>query len=397
MGAIKMFTPWDLRPTIEITAFTLTSLSTLVVAIRFYCRIWIVGRLKFYDYLTVAAVLSTWALCACNHYQLQFGSGAQGGSKASANLSKEQLQEHMRHELVGSAVSWYLYHIGYLFTLAMVKLSILVFYLSFATRRVFRILVNICIGITVASSIAMILVVALQCPKKPQFALTPGILVNRRRVHCFDLRVVFYWQSGYNIASDLVILLLPMPLLFGIQGMHRAKRLSLILVFSVGLLIPIASGIRFWGLYLWATSGLLARYYGGYIIFWSQVELNTAIICSSAPSLQPLLKRAFHRLSSSRDAYYYYGGGQNLPSPIPWPETTRLGHQRCDSISGLQHPPSVYDPKVRAETTVQSKPVVNDLTEEEKMIRARVRAFSSPSSSIYSMPISPAHPAFSTP
>lgn len=38
MGAIKMFTPWDLRPTIEITAFTLTSLSTLVVAIRYVQR-----------------------------------------------------------------------------------------------------------------------------------------------------------------------------------------------------------------------------------------------------------------------------------------------------------------------------------------------------------------------
>jgi hypothetical protein len=34
IGATKMFTPEDLRLTVEITAFTLTALSTLVVAIR---------------------------------------------------------------------------------------------------------------------------------------------------------------------------------------------------------------------------------------------------------------------------------------------------------------------------------------------------------------------------
>lgn len=150
--------------------------------------------------------------------------------------------------MVGSAVSWYAYHIGYLFTLAMVKLSILVFYLSFATRRTFRILVHVCILITVTASIAMILLVALQCPKKPSAALTPEIIINRGKYHCMDLRVIFYWQSGFNMASDLVILVLPMPLLFRLHGMHRAKRLSLMLVFSIGLLVPIASGIRFWGL-----------------------------------------------------------------------------------------------------------------------------------------------------
>jgi hypothetical protein len=34
MGVHQMFTPYDLRPTIEITAFTLTALSTFVVVTR---------------------------------------------------------------------------------------------------------------------------------------------------------------------------------------------------------------------------------------------------------------------------------------------------------------------------------------------------------------------------
>jgi hypothetical protein len=69
------------------------------------------------------------------------------------------------------------------------------------------------------------------------------------------------------MGSDIVILLLPMPVLYSLR-MGRAKRLSVVAVFAVSLLIPIASGVRLWGLSLWANSGLHARYYGGYIIFW---------------------------------------------------------------------------------------------------------------------------------
>lgn len=124
----------------------------------------------------------------------------------------------------------------------------------------------------------------------------------------------------------------------------------------------------------------------------SQVELNTAIICASAPSLQPLIKRAFHRLSSSRGAYYYYGGGQYLTTLPPSPEATETRYTRRDSVSEVRLPAAVYVPKA----TIQTKVTPTGLTEEEEMIRARVRAFSNPSSPINTGPISPAQPAFIT-
>lgn len=151
--------------------------------------------------------------------------------------------------------------------MGLIKLSILVFYLNFATQRTFRILVQISIVVVAAASTLMIFIVAFQCPKMPSYAFSSGILRDRGRGHCFDLRIVFYWQSGFSIGSDLVILLLPMPLLISLR-MRTIKRISLIAVFAVGLLIPIASGVRLWSLYLWAHSGLHARYYGGYLIFW---------------------------------------------------------------------------------------------------------------------------------
>lgn len=145
--------------------------------------------------------------------------------------------------------------------MGLIKLSILVFYLSFATHRTFRRLVHLAIIIVAAISLIMIFIIAFQCPKDPSYALTEGIYIDRGIAHCWNLRIVFYCQAGFNIGSDLAILILPMPLLLSLQ-MHTTKRISLIAVFSVGLLVPIASGVRLWGLYLWAHSGKLARWSG---------------------------------------------------------------------------------------------------------------------------------------
>jgi hypothetical protein len=190
-------------------------------------------------------------------------------------MDQDQKQAYRNRQRAGAAASWYAYHIGYLLTLTLVKLSILFFYLSFATERTFRIIVRVCIVVVTIISAGMIVCMAVQCPKQPQFALTASMLNNRGRIYCFDMRIVFYWQAAFNMASDLVILALPLPLLYRLR-MHKIKRLSILVVFCTGLLVPIASGIRFWGVYLWANSGKLSRYYGGYLIFWLVLQPMSA-------------------------------------------------------------------------------------------------------------------------
>ncbi|KAF2832610.1 hypothetical protein CC86DRAFT_401372 [Ophiobolus disseminans] len=393
---IQMSLPYDLRPVLQYTAFTLTSVSTLVVATRFYCRIWIVGRLKVYDYMALFALLSTWGLCVCNYYQVIYGTGYLKPPDFFDHISKEEQEKYKLYRIIGSAVSWYAYHIGYLFTLALIKLSILVFYLSFATQRTFRILVHLSIVIVAAASVAMILVNALQCPKNPKIALTAAILEDKGRQHCLDLRIVFYLQAGFNMVSDLFILVLPLPLFFRLR-MHTAKRLSLLAVFCAGLLVPIASGIRFWSLNIWANSRWdYSRYTGGYIILWSQVEINTAIICASLPSLQPLFKQVFHKLPSlrkSRAPYYYYGGGQNSMALSPGAGALRAHRVEHDSIMDLERPAPTYEPKKQMQEGCENNIVVLQHLANDEAVRDRVRAFSNHTSSVHSQPTSPTFPA----
>ena len=144
---------------------------------------------------------------------------------------------------------------------------ILLVYLSFATQQSFRKIVQIAIILVTVVSALKIFIIAFQCPKNPSYAFSPAILEHKGAGHCFDLRVVFYWQAAWNLGTDVVILLLPIPVLFSIR-IETAKRVSVVAVFAVSLLIPIASAVWLWVLNLWAESGEDCRYYGGYIIFW---------------------------------------------------------------------------------------------------------------------------------
>lgn len=161
-----------------------------------------------------------------------------------------------------------------------------------------------------AASFAMLLVNAFECPRNPSLVFEPRIFIMRKQWHCFNLTSLYFSQAALNVFSDLFILILPLPVLMKLH-MPTLKRISLLIVFSVGLLVPIAASFRLWILYLWHDAPPdVSRYYGGYILFWDAVELNTAIICASTPSLQPLFRRIFGELpshSNGRSAYYYYG------------------------------------------------------------------------------------------
>ncbi|OAG11698.1 uncharacterized protein CC84DRAFT_1254107 [Paraphaeosphaeria sporulosa] len=393
MVAKGLFTPTFLGPTVETTAFSLASISTIVVLLRFYCRIWIVKKLKSYDYLIAGAVVCTWGLCVINHYQVLYGTGS---GAWPADLPPPSA-EFTLNGVLGAAKAWYGYQIVYLLVPALVKLSILVFYLTIATHRPFRTIVYWAIAFVTTYSIIMIIVNAFECPRKPSLVFEPEIFVMREQWHCFNLTALYFSQSALNIFSDLFILVLPLPILVKLH-MPTIKRICLLIVFSVGLLVPIAASFRLWILYLWHDAPPdISRYYGGYILFWDAVELNTAIICASAPSLQPLFRRAFGELrafSRGRSAYYYYGDDRE---GTVMTQTTigRRGSRRLDQEIPLQRRPSSREVHKRRPEELESDLVVIREMENEEDIRIWAQASAVESTSTHSEshpPKSPARP-----
>ncbi|KAF2271773.1 uncharacterized protein EI97DRAFT_504755 [Westerdykella ornata] len=368
-----MFAPVDLGPTIRITAFTLTAFSTLVVAVRFYCRLSVVGKLKSYDYIMMASVLCTWGLCVENHYQLLTGSGVRfpPGWKPTGVTTPE-----INRVLRIAAISWFAYRMTYVITLGLIKISILVFYLSFATSRTFRRLVLLSLAIVSVFTVVTAFLNGFECPYNPSVTLDQRIFFPKYSSRCLKRPVLYFSQAAFNMFSDAAILILPMPSLFRLR-MPTPKRASLIAVFSAGLLVPIASGFRIWALYVWATGGQDGRYKGAYMMFWGQVEINTAIVCASAPSLQPIFKRLFRILASYRthSAFYDYGEGSPPRTELAPPPRRRV---QSTFMSTLELPSPTYQVNSPPMSTAAERRVVivqkTDIGEET---RREVRHFAS--------------------
>ena len=217
----------------------------------------------------------------------------------------------------------------YLFDLALVKFSILWFYRAISSERIYRRVIYAVTALVAVFTISMIFINAFECPN-PSDAWSIEILLQGKG-SCNDLHQVYFIQAGINIASDVIILLLPMPILARVQ-MKRNKRIAMILIFSCGAISVVASCARLYGLHLWATSSDVP-YVGAYILIWSQVEINVAIIAPSIPTIKPLVAQYFSsfktRAASSAYLRYGYnpGSSANDKSKTGFSVTTRsLGY-----------------------------------------------------------------------
>jgi hypothetical protein len=214
-----------------------------------------------------------------------------------------------------------------------------------------------------------------ECPRDPSVTLDPRIFDPAYASKCIQRPILYYFQAGFNIVSDIAILVLPMPSLLQLR-MPTLKRICVITVFSVGFIVPIASALRIWALVVWANSTYDANYKGAYMLFWSQVEINTAIFCASAPSLQPLIKSVFGRFAifQTGGEYYYYGEEQDTVMD------EQVGQRRVNdptksSVVEEPAPPGFCTRRI----TERDLELDQDLEAQER-IRDRVRHFASQSS-----------------
>ncbi|PWW80192.1 hypothetical protein C7212DRAFT_349645 [Tuber magnatum] len=228
---------------------------------------------------------------------------------------------------------WYVYQLQYLITLFLIKASILSFYRRISPERSYQLAIAIVSGIVVVFTAAMLFVNIFECPKDPSKAWSPGFPNG-----CSDLAVVYYIMASFNIISDIVILILPMPSLWRLQT-NRRKRVALVLIFSCGFIAVLGSVVRITALYkgqqILAANGDKA-YVAIYVLLWSQVEVNFGIITASAPALKPLVHSILQSTSHSKPSYAqnvigYAGTGQRSGRGVP---LRSLGCREANRLHG---------------------------------------------------------------
>ncbi|ETR97642.1 hypothetical protein M419DRAFT_12444 [Trichoderma reesei RUT C-30] len=189
-------------------------------------------------------------------------------------------------------------------TVAITKLSFLFLYLDIFPQKKFRMICWAMIFQIAAGLVALSFTTIFQCtPVRYSWDKTiPGT--------CINIKAFWYGQSGWNTLMDVVVLVLPIPVILKLQ-MNRRAKISILAVFVLGAFVTITSIERLISLNFNATFILDFTWATGTSVIWTQVESTVGVICACAPSLRTPLARFIPFLfgSTKHDRSYELSNG----------------------------------------------------------------------------------------
>ncbi|KAJ5698653.1 hypothetical protein N7462_000658 [Penicillium macrosclerotiorum] len=121
--------------------------------------------------------------------------------------------------------------------------------------------------------------------------------------HCFDANLFFIVNQAFNVLMDFVILILPIPMIW---GLHRAwqDKLALNGVFALGAFVCFASIYRIVVLFWISPSDPTYTVYQASL--WTHIEPSVGLICSCLPIIRGLFPALNLKNRSNRSAGPYY-------------------------------------------------------------------------------------------
>ncbi|UKZ95955.1 uncharacterized protein TrAFT101_010762 [Trichoderma asperellum] len=118
---------------------------------------------------------------------------------------------------------------------------------------------------------------------------------------CGNIRMLWAVTGGLNIFSDLVIMLLPMPYLYGLT-LQMYKKVGLMVTFGIGLAVCIVSAVRLAEIVKIDMNDF--PFSGGIALAFSALEPCLLVTAACIPLLRPLVSRN----KSTADASSYARG-----------------------------------------------------------------------------------------
>ncbi|EOD50841.1 putative pth11-like integral membrane protein [Neofusicoccum parvum UCRNP2] len=258
------------------TVVSMTVLAFIILSSRLVIRTCVVSSFGPDDWFIIAAMLFTITMSAMMILQVHHGLGKHVWEVSPA----EQMD-----------LSKYLYVsvIFYNGAVGLVKISILLQYLRiFATKRMQR----ACYVILVLNSmfaIETVIISVFDCTPIPFF--WDKTIPNG---HCVDFGAMWFSHASVNIVFDLVLVILPMPVINSLN-LPRKQKIALMGIFALGTFASVTSMLRLQSIYNVSYSTDITYDNVGAAL-WSAVEINTAIICASLPTFKAVVNRIFPRL-----------------------------------------------------------------------------------------------------
>ncbi|KAF2681996.1 hypothetical protein K458DRAFT_371306 [Lentithecium fluviatile CBS 122367] len=257
-------------------------LSFVAVVLRFWARKIRRTKLRLSDHTIIASWIFTLGLVISENYCVTRG----GVGQATQEVTLDQLLFSTKQFLV----------IGVTGTLAvtLVKISFLDLFISiFASADRFRVVANALMGITASYGVSFTIVTLAGC--QPFDANWDKL--SHPDYKCINTSKFYVVQGAIGAVLDILILLLPLPIIWKLQ-LKTSKKVGLTIVFTVGILICAISMTRL--VYNTRQGWMLTHFteYAGTATLLGALEANLSIVCACLPLLQPLFVNFSERMKS---------------------------------------------------------------------------------------------------
>ncbi|RFU28030.1 hypothetical protein B7463_g8306, partial [Scytalidium lignicola] len=284
------------------------TISAAIVLVRLFSKFFTHSEFGFDDYfivLTIGTGIPSDVLTA-------HGIISNGLGRDIWTLTPKQITDFVR--------SFYAMEILYFSQVALLKLSLLCFYLRIFPGPKIRRLLWTTIIFDLCFGTVFVLAAIFQCrPISYYWKNWDG----EHQGTCLNANGLGWSNAAISILLDVWMLGLPLSQLPALQ-LHWKKKLGVTMMFVVGTFVTVVSILRLQSLLHFAKSSN-PTWDNLAVSQWSTVEINVGIICACMPSLRALLVRLFPKIlgttQNSKSAYYgnnsrsYAGGNISVNRP----------------------------------------------------------------------------------
>ncbi|RMY78999.1 hypothetical protein D0863_00312 [Hortaea werneckii] len=116
--------------------------------------------------------------------------------------------------------------------------------------------------------------------------------------HCLARLPVWFTNAALNIVTDIATVVIPLPVLKGLQ-LPKRQKIALMIVFGLGGITCIVSILRLQSLYAISIAEDVT-WENPMAAIWSSIEVNVGILCSCIPTLKGCVNRVFPRFFKDR-------------------------------------------------------------------------------------------------
>ncbi|KAL4803358.1 hypothetical protein BDV18DRAFT_144636 [Aspergillus unguis] len=323
------YTTCDYPATENTGVFPIINIVGLVVAIlSVVMRVTnsvVARQLKLDDYAIVVSLFVAIAISAITFPLKTLGLG-----KNMWTIPFHDIYEALKLFLVAGAL--------YTACTALVKVSVLLFYLRIFPNRLLRLATFVSLGIIIAWGAVYVFAEIFWCSPVSYF----WTQWDREHVgKCFDHDALLLSHAGINMFLDITVVLLPMPVLARLQ-MSLEKRVGMCVMFATGLVVTAVSILRLVKTVGFGNTTNPTKDFVPVGIY-SIVEVDVGILCACMPGIRAFCKRVYCFFFNKPTGYTYgsypsarkpvsgTGSVQSPPNPVPRP-----GHLSSDKSQFIQ-------------------------------------------------------------